>query len=246
MTQSVFGAGFLYGIPAGANPTPQVFGAVQDVTVDFSFDFKQLWGNLQFPLEQARAKGKIDIKAGMGRYDPTLFNQLFFGGTTSAGEVLSVQGESGTIPGTPFTLTAANGATFNTDLGVLNTLTGLWFTRVASAPATGQYSVNTTTGVYTFAAADTGKTVKLYYTYGSSSTGTTTVFTNQSMGSSPIFGIQLVNVYRSKSIWLKFPAVQSSKLSMPMKQDDFSIPTLDMSAQAEDATGEVFRYSLTG
>lgn len=245
MVQSVFGAGFLFGIPSGATPTPHVFGAVQDVTVDYAFDQKSLHGAYQFPLEQARGKGKIDLKAGFGRYDPDLFNDMFFGGSKSTGETLNSIGEAATIPATPFTVTVANGATFKTDLGVFDIATGRFMTRVASAPATGQYSVNTTTGVYTFAAADTLKSIKVYYTYGSTTTGQTITYSNQLMGSGPVFGIQLVNVFRGKSFFLKFPAVQAFKLSMPMKQDDFSLPSLDMSPQ-DDGSGSVFEFSATG
>jgi hypothetical protein len=245
MVQSVFGAGFLFGIPSGANPTPVMFGAVQDTSVDFSFDLKQLYGQNQFALEQARGKGKIEIKASIGRFDPNLFNQIYFGQTTSTGEVLNSISEASVIPATPFTVTAANGATFKTDLGVYSTTLGKFLIRVASGPSTGQYSVNTTTGVYTFASADTGGAVKLNYTYSSSSTGTTITGVNPQMGSSPIFALQLVNSLKGKSIALNFGAVQSSKLALPMKLDDFALPSLDMSAQ-DDGTGNVFSWTLTG
>ena len=245
MVQSVFGAGFLFGIPTGANPTPVMFGAVQDTSVDFSFDLKPLYGQNQFALEQARGKGKIDIKASVGRFDPNLFNQLYFGQTTAPGETLSSIAELWTIPASPYTVTAANGATFKTDLGVFNTVLGKWLTRVASAPATGQYEVNAATGAYTFASADSGGVVKLYYTYASSSTGTTLAGVNPLMGSGPIFSLQLVNSFRGKSISLSFGAVQSSKLGLPMKPDDFSLPSIDMSAQ-DDGTGNVFSWTLTG
>ena len=79
MAQSVFSTGNLWGIPAGSNVTPVRFGTVQDIAVDFSFDLKKLYGNFQFPVEQARGKGTIDIKATIGRVDPILFNQVFFG-----------------------------------------------------------------------------------------------------------------------------------------------------------------------
>src|ERR1700749_80806 len=124
MVQSVFGAGFLFGIPSVANPTPVMFGAVQDTTVDFSFDLKQLYGQNQFALEQARGRGKIDIKSSVGRFDPNLFNQIYFGQTTTTGEVLNSISEAGTIPTTPYQITAANGATFKTDLGVYSTTLG--------------------------------------------------------------------------------------------------------------------------
>ncbi len=245
MVQSVFGSGFLFGIPSGANPTPIMFGAVQDTAVDFSFDLKPLYGQNQFALEQARGKGKIDIKASIGRFDPNLFNQIYFGQTTAPGETLSSIAELATIPAAPNTVTAANGAAFKTDLGVFSTALGKWMTRVAAAPASGQYAVNTAAGVYTFAAADAGGVVKLYYTYASTGTGTTLTGGNPQMGSGPIFSLQLVNSFRGKSIALSFGAVQSSKLGLPMKPDDFSLPSIDMAAQ-DDGTGNVFSWTLTG
>ena len=245
MVQSVFGTGFLFATPSGATPTPVMFGAVQDVAVDFSFDLKPLYGQNQFALEQARGKGKIDIKASVGRFDPNLFNQIYFGQTTAGGEVLGSMAEAWTIPASPYQVTVANAAAFKTDLGVYNLALGKWLTKVASAPATGQYAVNAATGVYTFAVADTGAQLKLYYTYASASTGTTLAGANTLMGSGPVFSLQLVNSFRGKSISLSFGAVQSSKLGLPMKPDDFSLPSLDMSAQ-DDGTGNVFSWTLTG
>ena len=245
MVQSVFGAGYLFGVPSGANPTPVMFGAVQDTSVDFSFDLKALYGQSQFALEQARGRGKIDIKAAVGRFDPALFNQIYFGQTTTPGEVLNSISESAAIPGSPYTATAANGSAFKTDLGVYSITLGRFLTRVASSPASGQYAVNTTTGVYTFAAADTGGLVKLNYTYSSGSTGTTIAGANTLMGSGPVFSLQLVNQFKGKSISLSFPAVQASKLGLPLKLDDFSLPSLDMSAQ-DDGAGNVFNWTMTG
>ena len=172
MPQSVFGVGYLYATPAGANPTPMRFGALQDVSVDFSFDTKALYGSSQFALEQARGKGKIDIKSAVGRVDPNLFNSIFFGLAPSTGETLNAIDESGTIPGTPFSVTAANGATFKTDLGVYSTTTGLYMTSVASSPATGQYSgQHRDRRLHLQHRPDTGGAVKLNYTYNSASTG---------------------------------------------------------------------------
>jgi hypothetical protein len=245
MVQSVFSAGYLFAIPSAANPTPVMFGAVQDTSVDFSFDLKQLYGQSQFALEQARGKGKIEIKASVGRVDPNLFNQLYFGAALSVGETLSSVGEAAVITAAPFAVTAANGATFKTDLGVYSSTQCRFLSRVASAPASGQYAVDTTTGIYTFAAADAGGAIKLYYTYASAATGATIAGANPPMGSGPIFALQLVNQYRGKSLSLSFPAVQASKLGLPMKLDDFTLPSLDMQAQ-DDGTGDVFTWTLTG
>jgi hypothetical protein len=245
MVQSVFGTGNLWATPAGANPTPVRFGTLQDVGVDFSFDFKMLYGGFQFPVEQARGKGKIDIKATIGRVDPIMFNQVYFGMTPTAGETLSSVDETSAIPTTPFQITVANGATFSRDLGVFDANTGKWLTRVATAPATGQYSVVIATGVYTFAAADVAHVVRISYTYGAVATGSTFTLTNQLLGSGPVFSLQLVNIFKGKSLFMNFPAVQSSKLAMPLKLDDFSLPNFDMSAQ-DDGAGNLFTMSMTG
>lgn len=253
MAQSVFGVGFLFATPAGANPTPTRFGRLQDVSVDFSFDIKLLYGGFQFPVEQARGKGKIDIKASIGVVDPNLFNNIFFGLTTSTGQTLNSIDEGPTaIPATPFQITVANGGTFSQDLGVYNITTKLWMVRVASGPTAGQYSVNTTTGVYLFASADnvSGYSVKISYTYTASGSGTKLAYTNQILGSNVVFSMQLVNSFKgqdgvNRSIFLNFPAVQCPKLSMPLKMDDFTIPSLDLSA-GDDGAGNVFNYSMTG
>ena len=250
MAQSVYSTGNLWGIPAGANPTPVRFATLQDVHVDMSFDLKGLWGGYQFPVEQARGKGKIDIKATTGRVDPNLFNQIFFGiSSTPVGEVLSSVDETSAVPGTPWIITVINGATFKTDLGVYDATSGKNLTRVASAPATGQYSVTVATGAYLFAAADTTHVVRISYTYTSAATGTTITQPNTLLGSGVIFGLQLVEYYKGtaggKSMTLAFPAVQASKLSLPMKLDDFTLPTFDMSAQ-DDGSGNVFSWTVTG
>jgi hypothetical protein len=254
MPESMFGVGNLFSTPTGANPTPVKFGRLQDVSVDFSQEIKPLYGSNAFPLENARGKGKIDLKATAGIVDAVLFNQVYFGLTTSAGETRSSIDEGPTpIPTTPFQITVTNGATFGADLGVYNTVTHLFMSRVASSPAAGQYSLNATTGVYTFAGADnvSAYSVRISYTYTvASATGQKSTFTNQLMGSTVIFSLQLVNKFTggdgtTRFLYLNFRSVQASKLSMPMKLDDYTLPTFDMSVQ-DDGAGNLFDYSMTG
>lgn len=247
MAQSVFGVGFLFATPTGANPTPTRFGRLQDVSVDFSYDNKLLYGSNQYALEQARGKAKIDLKATIGVVDPALFNNVYFGLTTTTGETLNSVDEAATPSAGTFTV--ANGATYSQDLGLYNTVTGLWMTRVASAPAAGQYAVNATTGVYTTNTAQNGQLLRASYTY-SSSTGTALAFTNQLMGQQVYFSVQLVNKFKGsdgivRSLYLNFPRVICPKLGMPLKLDDFTLPQLDMSA-GDDGSGNVFNYSMTG
>ena len=253
MAQSVFSTGNLFGIPSGANPTPVRFATLQDVAVDFSFDLKMLYGGYQFPVEQFRGKGKIDIKATTGRVDPNLFNQIFFGASIGTGQTLNSVDETSVIPTTPFQITVINGATFSVDLGVYNATTGLYMTRGATATGAGVYAVNTTTGVYTFNTADVGSKVRISYTYTATTTTNSTVTqTNPLLGAGIVFGLQLVNTTPvvvagalvQKSLKLAFPAVQASKLNMPLKLDDVTLPTFDLSAQ-DDGSGNIFTWSMT-
>lgn len=249
---SLFGAGFLFAVPSGSNPTPQIFGALQNATIDWKKDAKPLHGSQQVALEIGMGKMAISIKAEIGRIDPAFYNAVFFGLSASTGEKLNSVFESGSIPPAsgPYTITVTNGATFATDLGVYNTVTGKFMTRVASGPTTGQYSVNTTTGVYTFAAADASQTVKISYTYTSSATGKIITGTNAQMGAGPTFSLYCVNTWAdgvggSKSQWIQFPAVKSPSLTMPLKQDDFLIPGFEMMAM-DDGTGNPWNFSATG
>jgi len=70
-----------------------------------------------------------------------------------------------TVPNSPYIYTVQNAATFVSDGGVKFSSNSAVLTAVISGPTTGQYSVNTTTGAYTFAAADVGKGLVIKYTY---------------------------------------------------------------------------------
>ncbi len=82
----MFGSGLLWGTPqqdasgnAISNPTPVLFGTMQDVSVDMSFDLKQLYGQSQFPVALGRGKGKIDCKAHIASINGAMLNTIFFG-----------------------------------------------------------------------------------------------------------------------------------------------------------------------
>lgn len=248
MAQSVFGVGFMFAIPQGVNPTPVRFGRLQDVSEDWSFDSKPLHGSYQVALEQGRGKAKVDLKATAAVIDPLLFNQTFFGMTSVTGETLNSVDENATPASATFTVT--NGATYATDFGLYNTVTGLWMTRVASAPAAGQYAVNTTTGVYTTNAAQNAQLLRASYSYASAATGSTVTYGNQLIGASVTFRVSLVGKFKAadgitRSYYKNYAAVQCFKLNQSMKLDDWLMPQLDMSAQ-DDGSGNVFNYTMTG
>jgi hypothetical protein len=243
MSQYVFGTGQLFAMPVGGG-APLRFGALQDVSVDFNGDIKELYGQYQFALDVARGKTKIEWKASSGNIDVNAFNTIFFGQTVTTGsELLQVFNEAGTIPATPFQLTAVHGANFVMDLGVYDATTGLPLKQVPSGPTTGQYSVSVA-GVYTFAAADTTKAVLLNYLWTSASTGGSLAVGNQLMGVTPRFQLVLSQTYEGSTFSLILYSNVANKLSLPIKQEDYMMA--DISGQSfADAANRVARLTTT-
>ena len=245
-----FGSGTLFGFPSGgntaANPTPMKFGTLQDVSLDISGDVKQLYGQNQFPEAVARGKCKITGKAKFASINGKMMNDLFFGQTMGTGMVKTALDEATTIPATPFQVTVANAAQFKQDWGVRyasGANAGIPLTRVAATPATGQYSVDTVTGIYTFAAADTGASVQISYTFTAAATGTQLNITNQLMGFAPTIQVLLQTAYNANQFSVLLYSVVASKLSFATKQEDFIIPEFDFEAFANAAGQVIDMYS---
>ncbi|MBV8061456.1 MAG: hypothetical protein JO253_08055 [Alphaproteobacteria bacterium] len=252
MAQYVFGSGQLWGTPTAdaygnpiANPSPVQFGTMQDVSLDISFDTKELTGNLQFAVAIGRGKGKVEGKAKVAQLNGSLFNSLFFGQTLTNGVINDVFDTTGSvIPSSPYSVTPTvpGSGTWSQDLGVRNS-NGLPLKRVASAPATGQYTV--AAGVYTFAAADTGTTVFINFQYtATSTTAVQSTIINLPMGYAPTFRADFNLPYNGKNLIITLPNCIGSKLSFATKQDDFLIPEFDFSAFAS-ANGQIMTYSLS-
>lgn len=244
-----FGVGKLIAVPTNdssgsaiANPTPVVLGTMQDVAVDMSVEIKELHGSRRYPIAIGQGKGKIELKSKYVDIDVGVLGALFLGKTAATGFKGMVEDLVAAIPTTPFqvTPTVPNSGTFVADMGVFFVATGVQLTRVASSPTTGQYSVNTGTGVYTFASADTGLSVAISFEYTATSVTTAKNFTltNDLMGQTPSFSVLLQNSYDGKKLVMKFNRAVSGKLSVPLKSDDFAM--YDFEAQCfADAAGNL-------
>jgi hypothetical protein len=228
-----FGSGILYATRTDiAGQGPIRFGAFQDMQLDFSGEVKELYGQNQFALDVARGKVKIEAKAKFAQISAAVMNAIFFGGTISAGQTISMYGEAGAVPAdAPFTDTVAHAATFAGDLGVYDALTGTPFTRVTAAPtAAGTYAV-AAGGVYTFSAPDAGRAVLIDYTY-AATTGWTMASGNPLMGNTPRFSASFAQTYGGNTTTILMPNCVGSKLAMPTKVDDYVIEEFDFMAFA--------------
>jgi hypothetical protein len=252
--QLSFGAGALWGErtdvqigTTGGNGARQ-FGILQDVQIDFDWTTKELYGQYQFPVAIARGQGKITGKAKLARILGLLYSDLLFGQSVATGQFAVSQYEAQTVPSnTPYTVTVANAASYNDDLGVYYAASGKAFSRTQTPGAAGQYSVNFATGVYTFAAADAGAALLISYSYNVTASGNKITLSNPLMGTTPVFKAtfyQAVSPYgiggsaENAPLSLRLNACTSSKLSLPTKVDDWTIFELDFAAFA-DATGTI-------
>lgn len=244
-----FGAGKLIAIPTTdvlgntiAVPTPVAIAVLQDVSVDFDFEKKTLHGEKQFAIAIARGKAKISWKAKSGDFNGAALGSLLLGSQPTASRKAMVIDGAYTVPAAagPYTIDIAPPDTgvFVANLGVISALTGVPLTRVASAPATGQYSL--TGDVYTFAAADASAPVLISYEYSVTSSSTSQLFsiTNQLMGFTPSFSAIFYNQFAGKTLAMKLNANVMGKLALPFKSDDFTMNDMDAEAHA-DGSGNV-------
>ena len=229
-----FGAGQLLFRAQGA--TPIRVATLQGIDVDISASTKELMGSRQFAEATQRTGIKISGKVQMGRWDGRIVSELLLGAKeadVSAGTVVVVDNEPGTVPVGGGEITVTKGATFDMDMGVRDVATAGFYRRVSAAPAAGEYAVDDATGDYTFAAADAGKKVQISYAYIDLAKGSTTTISNQEMGESPTFEL----VTYDSGLFMQLYACTFSKLSLSRKNEDFVIPNMEWSAAADDVRG---------
>ena len=236
--KKIFGAGRFFGINNVSNPTPMRAYVPQDQSIDFKLNTKQLFGEKRLPIATASGDMSITGKVTLGANNARLFADMMFGIGGATGSILQQEAEAGTVPGSSsYIVTVANSATWTTDLGVTLASDGTVFTRVASAPSAGQYSVSA--GVYTFAAADANKNVKISYLYTDASNGEKMTITNTDQGPSGAFTAVMVFPYGADQDVLTLNYAIPSDAGISTKQGDYAKPSFSFmaSTDASDTLG---------
>lgn len=201
MSYFQLGSGLLYLNPnAGnlvTNPTAVKPFTIQDIKFDQKGTIKELMGQSQYPDDTGAVDKKGTFEFSMGRKDYFLANQIFNADVVAAGGTSVVTNESHSASA-PVTVAPPGSGTWATDLGVSFSSNNFQLTRIPSGtPATGQYTA--AAGVYTFAAADTAKTVLISFAYTLASAGSTFQVNNQTQGWGPQFEAYIVDVYQPVS-----------------------------------------------
>jgi len=215
--------------------------------VNISFDLKTLYGQNQFPVAAGRGKGKVEISAKSGEFNPQLWTSLIFGiaPTTNVDGVVDsaiISLVSGT---TTYNITSPYSGKVTDDLGALNLSTGQTMQKVASSPSAGQYSFSNSNG-YIFSATDSGAGYKISVSYSYTAAANALApdaqsfeANNELMGYTPSCSLYLSKTYGGRSTHMYFPFVVSNDFSLSMKNEDFTVPDIKMTGLA-DSTGKVF------
>src|SRR5262245_30741015 len=99
MSQLIYHTGTLMAKGSATNATPQAFGTLQNVSIDLSWTTKELYGQYNFAVAVGQGNCKITGKAASANIQARLFNDIFFNGTLSQGELAAAVREPGTVPG---------------------------------------------------------------------------------------------------------------------------------------------------
>lgn len=233
----IFGIGALWGTRTDVSGIgPDQFAILQDNSVDFSFELKELYSQLQFPVDIARGKGKVTGKAKFARVFGALYADLFFGAATVTGEDNVSENETHTL--TTTTVTVTNATSFVADLGVYYTSTGQdRFYYTTGAPTVGEYATGTN-GVYTFNTGDIGQSILISYVF-TDDNGRTVTITNNFMGYTPTF---IGTFYQQRNtqgatgqLTLRLQQCVSSHFTIPSRLDDYAIQDFDFMAFSNSA-----------
>lgn len=236
----LFGIGAMWGTRTDVNGVPisgpRQFAILQDTSVDFDFETKDLYSQLGFPLDAARGKGKVSAKSKVARVYTALYADLFFGEIFSTGEVNVSQNELVTLAAGSYTV--SHSTSFVADLGVVVNAGGQAILSATSAtPGPLGYTVSTA-GVYSFNATLVGSQVAISYIYTDAS-GFSFTINNNLMGYTPTFQATLYHnnptLRSTGQMTLRLNTCISSRLTFPTRVGEYAMSDFDFMAIGDGA-----------
>ena len=222
------------------NATPVRIMGLQEMSVDLSAELKEFYGQNRFALAVAQGKVKVSGKFKGALINGLTLNTLFFGAEFATGTMKALFADTTgkAVPASgAYTIQAVvpNGGQFVEDAGVMGE-DGTAYIKVASNPTAGQYTVSNT-GLYTFHESAKGKTVFPSFTYTQTMPSAKKIeLSNMAMGNTPTFKLKYLTQFKGKKALLELESVTSGKLGLfSTKNDDFSVPEIDFTAQTDEA-----------
>ena len=227
---------------ASAIATPRDLLTIQETSFDFKGDIKNLMGEGQFAVDSAVGSIEISMKCKNGQLNPTTFADIYFGKSIAQNGEMYVKAEPITVAAG--TATLAGGALSAQDLGVYNSVTGLQYTRVANAPAAGQY-VWGANGVLTFNVSENAQVLLASYIKTDNTTMQSFTANNELAGTTVTLEAFFHKKMRDgRQFNMHFYNVIIPSLNFAYKINDYTMPDFTMQAFADPVKG-VYRTSWT-
>lgn len=216
-------------------------GVVKDVAFSVKGTTVKLTGEKSFPVDIAVGEKEVTGKGKFASFSAGVVAAATQNSATT-GMKVPVIDEAGTPTTNAFT--CAGGVNWFADLGVIKVSTGLPMTRMADGTSqgsltTGQFVVAPSTGVYTFATADSNPPCLFSYWKTDATNGKTINQTNTLMGAGSTFSLNLGNTYRNKVWAWRFPAIVIPTLDFSMGSNKHTEADFTFEAMA-DASGNVY------
>ncbi len=129
-------------------------------------------------------------------------------------------------------------------LSIRNMADGTFYIKVASAPATGQYSF--VAGTVTFAAADVGKSVQISWIKAAATENNRINLVNTVQQQAQYFGVEGLGLFDGKQAYYNFPRVVATDMPDPFGAGDkFADRKLAFKVVADPLTDAIGEISLT-
>lgn len=241
--QALPGIGWASFVPVGAtNPTPIHVATVSGGSYSIKRTTVPLKNADGYVIDSFVAEESIAGKLTFSDWSNSLLSMAARGVTVAAGQKIGAS-HPATIPTTPFEITVTQGATFADNLGVMDLTAGKKMTRAATATGAGVYSVNTTTGVYTFNTADAGHQVLIMYRYTAAASGATGEIALSTASANTKFSIHIYQPRVTSKEWgFYVPAASINNLDVAFKKDGWSEVSLDWEAVADASNKLIYTY----
>ena len=224
--------------PRVANPTPRRIAVLQEVSIEFKRDNKELFGENKYAEDVASGNESISGKYKSGELDPTWITEGFLAATRTTGMLLMARAELHTVA--LGATTATHASDFSEDYGIVNLATNKAYRRVAATPAAGEYTVNEVTGVYGFNTSENGNSLAHTYLY-ESTDGETYTVNNTAAGDSVYCSLFLFKNSRAQTPFgLRLANATFESASFGFKLNDYTMPEGSFKGFA-DSAGKVFQ-----
>ena len=242
---AVFGPGILIAQRTDiTTPSPINVGYVQEFSIENAATNKKLYGQKKYPLVAAQGTINTTGKFKAATFSGLAWNALMYGESSfTSGSINWNIDSTYSVPGTTaYTVSVGSSTTFEADLGVKYSTSGLPFQRVAGgSETTGAYSVSG--NVYSFAAGDASAAIKVTYT-NTISTGQTMIVTNQQIGNTATFQLDYYTALdqpTAKQFAVRVFNGVCSKHALGFKLEDFTIPEFEFDIFA-NSSDQVYKF----